>query len=103
MSSKIKYLKNNQSGKTGTLSEYKVALDLMKRGYDLFKPVTMNYSCDLLALKNDKFSRIEVTTGHKTALGKVSYSKHNPDNYDVLVVVVGEELFYIPAFSQDMP
>lgn len=35
----------------GALLELKVAIDLTKRGYEIFRPISPSASCDLLALE----------------------------------------------------
>ena len=82
----------------GAMHELIVCVDLLKKGFSVFRSVTPNCSCDLAILKNNKLLKIEVKTGYKVN-GKIQYphlSEENKQNHDVLAVVVHGETYYIP-------
>ena len=82
----------------GAISELFVAVDLMKRGYHVFRSLSSACPCDLAILKDDKtLIRVEVTTGRKFN-GKVMHNKLSKSaRYDLLAVVIGDdEIYYTP-------
>jgi len=81
---------------TGTINEFKVAIDLLRRGYQVFKAISPGAICDLMIYKDHQLVRVEVTTGSRVN-GKLSHTKsHAKDKYDLLCVVVRDEIVYIP-------
>jgi Holliday junction resolvase-like predicted endonuclease len=60
---------------TGTISELYACLDLMKKGYDVFRAVSGGQFCDLIAYKNNKFYRVEVRTGYRGSNGKITFPR----------------------------
>lgn len=91
-------LPHPSSGRTGTLSECKVLVDLLSRGYDVFRSVCSSSSCDLMVTRNGKMFRVEVTTGHYVAKDKrlITYPRHNPANYDIMAIVLPDKITYLP-------
>ena len=49
----------------GTISELIVAVDLLKRGYDVFRALSPTCSCDLAFITNGRLVRVEVRTSRK--------------------------------------
>ncbi len=88
---------------TGAYHELKVSLDLISKGYEVFRALSPSCSCDLIALKNGKSLRVEVTTGAFQALrqGNTLYwAKHDPKKYDLLVVVADSNIYYMPELEE---
>lgn len=82
---------------TGVTSELKVVIDLLGKGYEVFRAVNSLASCDLAILFKDKLSRIEVTTGHYSSKdGKIFYPEHKKNNFDILAVVLHDRIYYFP-------
>ncbi len=77
----------------GAINEYRVCVDLLMKGYEIFKSITPNCSCDLIMLKDNKIKRIEVTSGYRVN-GKIYANKHNKSKYDIMVIVVNNEILY---------
>jgi len=50
---------------TGTISELVVAADLMAKGYEVFRGLCAQSSCDLITLKDGQFQRVEVKTDNR--------------------------------------
>lgn len=73
----------------GSVSEMEAAIYLMKRGYDVFRSLSLTSSCDLVAVKNNKFLRIEVKTGYRNPqTNNVNCPAGDKNKYDVLMVYV---------------
>jgi hypothetical protein len=72
----------------GVLSELVVCVDLLQKGYEVFRGVSPSCSCDLAILKNGKLKRVEVTTGHyKKDRTLVAPNHHNAEDFDILAIV----------------
>lgn len=86
------------TGTTGAIGELRVAVDLMQRGFEVFRAISPSCSCDLAVLHAGGLLRIEVRTGYKNkSTGKiVTNTPRNPDRYDVHAIVVGDSVTYIP-------
>ncbi len=82
----------------GAVQELLVSVDLLKRGFDVFRAISTGCSCDLIIMKKQTFvtRRVEVTTGHTQPNGKICWPAHDPTNYDLLAVVVNGTIFYTP-------
>ena len=99
----VKVTHNLPTGTIGTLSELRVTVDLLCKGYYVFRSMSLNCPCDLVILKNGKAIRVEVKTGHyyKEQLrpGKSVSAKER--HYDVLAVVPpdGAEVAYYGSFD----
>lgn len=86
-------------GKIGKISEYVVAVDLIKKGWDVYTAFEDTHIFDILAIKDGKQIRVEVKTGillpsgrkiHKTKKGQVGH-------HDILAVVTNlSEIDYHP-------
>lgn len=86
------------TGAVGAISELIATIDLMQRGYEVFRAVSPACSCDLAALRDGKLTRVEVRTGTRYMTGSVSYSlaESEKHRHDVLAVVVDGEVTYTP-------
>jgi len=63
----------------GAISELLVAGDLLFKGYEVFRAVSPACSCDLIAQKNGRLTRIEVRTGALNKNGSVCFPKKSRD------------------------
>lgn len=87
------------NGTVGAVSELIVSVDLMRKGYHVFRALSAHCPCDLIAMDAGRVIRIEVRTGIVNPTGSISYprsglSKHA---YDVMAIVIrGVEVQYIP-------
>lgn len=87
------------SGTVGTLSELMVILDLLKKGYEVYRPITPNCSGDILIEKDKekKFIKIEVRTSYKSPMsGKFLFPNKNIHS-DILALVIhrNNEIVYL--------
>lgn len=80
----------------GAISEYRVTIDLLSKGYEVFRAMSPACSCDLLVSKNHKTLRVEVTTAKYSSSGKVQYTPHDNENYDIIAAVLPEKIYYLP-------
>lgn len=65
--------KSISTGTVGAMSEMVVAVDLMKRGYSVFRALSQSCLCDLVAYKDGKSLLIEVRTGYEQDNGKMFF------------------------------
>ncbi len=83
------------SGTVGAIKELQVSVDLMRKGYHVFRALSAHCPCDLMAFKNEKIFKIEVKTGTKLQSGKVHWDKTGVKSLDIWAVYYGKnELSY---------
>jgi hypothetical protein len=84
--------------KVGTLGEISVMLDLIKKGYNVYRNVAYSGYCDLAIMHEKIMLRIEVKTGFYSAYGKLCYPGHkDKSRFDILAVwLKSGEVIYIP-------
>ena len=83
------------SATVGAIGELLVAVDLLKRRYNVFRAVSPSADCDIVIVADKTVYRVEVTTGYKSPTGKLYYPPHDPQKYDVIAVLVGDEIHYV--------
>jgi len=86
------------------MGELMVSLDLMKKGYQIFRGMCPTCTCDLIAIKDGRLYRVEVTKGITKKIGnqtKLRWAPHDPSLYDVLAVWEenGTITYDVPEFS----
>lgn len=99
---KMNPLKGKSSATTGTISELRVAIDLLTKEYDVFYALSPNSPCDLAVLKKGKLLRIEVRTALISASGKLYKTKSNRDdaeNIDHYAWVLPDKIIYDPELG----
>src|SRR5262245_42807567 len=57
------------SSTVGTLAELEVAVDLLRRGYEVFRALSPSCSCDLAVLREGRLLRVEVRTAYYSKAG----------------------------------
>lgn len=76
------------SATTGAIHELIICVELMRKKFHVFRAQSPACPCDLIAMKEDKIYRIEVTTGTKTTLSSYSYPKKGPRyQFDFMAIV----------------
>lgn len=98
-SGKTSPFKGISPGTVGAIQELRVALDLMGRGYDVFRPLSPACSCDLLATKDNKLFKIEVRTAYKRGDGHIQYPPKNI-RAPYLALALPNEIVYRPRFDE---
>jgi PD-(D/E)XK nuclease superfamily protein len=88
----VKSYQNDRRTATGAASELQVAADLLNKGFEVFNAFDPHASCDLIAMKEGRFLRIQVRTGQLLKNGKVSAGRHG--EHDVLAIVVAGSILY---------
>ena len=93
-------IKNISSGTIGAVAELIVSLDLMKRGYEVYRALSPASSCDILALKGKKVFTIEVRTGYKSKDNKTIITNRFNMRAKYLAIVIHRtnEIIYEPDF-----
>ena len=59
-------------GTVGAIQELKVAVDLMSKGYEVFRAMSPHSSCDLAVLRSGKLYKLEVRTAYLKSDGTIS-------------------------------
>jgi hypothetical protein len=84
----------------GALAEFRVACDLLSNGFEVFRSVTPNASCDLLILRGGNLLRVEVRSTFKRHTGVLVPKYHwwkDKGRQDVFAFVAPDgEIRYIP-------
>lgn len=98
-----KLLKNLYRGKssntTGAISELRVAIDLLSKGYDVYRALSPTAPCDLAVLKDMQLLKLEVRTAPKTKAGVIYKvrSKQEEGQTDIVWAwVCPDEIIYEP-------
>ena len=95
------------TGTKAEINEMRVAIDLLEKGYEVYRAAFQGMPCDLLVRMGREtygadaeplflttILRVEVTTGNKSPNGTVAHPKRDAAAYDMLAVVVGSEIIY---------
>lgn len=91
----------------GSIHEYQVSVDLMRRGWQIFKALSPNGPVDLVAIKADRILRVQVTKGSKyksesKRTERICHGKgkNGSGRYDLLAIsMVSGEIVYIPTLE----
>lgn len=93
---------NLERNTRGAISEHRVIVDLLSRGFEVFKAVSGASSCDLAILQNGNLYRVEVKTGHYGKIGvpyTASPKKLKKIKADILATVLYDKILYSPSFD----
>ena len=74
----------------GAISEMACSVELMNKGYAVFRALSPSCICDLIAVKGDRMLRVEVRTGYQGSKGTVTFPLNGKDKgrQDVFAVYV---------------
>jgi len=95
-------LRGNSSSTTGAISELRVAVDLMAKGFDVFRALSPACPCDIVVAKNNTLLRIQVRTSYISVSGKMykhASKRDNPDDIDLYAWVLPNEILYEPSLD----
>jgi hypothetical protein len=83
----------------GAIQEYRVACDLMGRGYEVFKACSPSASCDLIAMKDSKLIRIQVRASDLKSDGSLTMPTAPKDvgRQDHYAFCFRDQILYDPA------
>lgn len=94
-------------GTVGAIGELAVSIDLMKKGFEVYRALSPSSSCDVLALKGGKSYPLEIRTGYYIGGEKKEKLVYLPISIKApyLAVLVrkksgGEEIVYTPNFTK---
>ena len=85
----------------GEMNELLVAIDILKRGHDVYRSITGRGLCDLVAVHRTSgvAIRVEVKTAYNVK-GRVLASKGNQNKFDIMARVFWDgEIHYDPPLS----
>ena len=84
----------------GAANELKVAADLMLRGFDVFRALSPQCSCDLAILRGGKLLRVEVRSGRPAKNRKKPFwAKPKKGKSDLFALVLPAEIIYVPPLA----
>jgi hypothetical protein len=88
------------SGTTGAIGELVVAIDLLRRGYEVFRALSPSCSCDLAIIRDRNLVRVEVRTAYLNKLtGSILRNGVDSAKHDLLALVIvndGSRILYEP-------
>ena len=94
----ITRIRGLSSGSVGAVGEMRVAIDLLVKGYEVFRSISPNSSCDLIVCKNGDVYRIEVRTGRPNLNGELVCTRKGLLEGDVLATIDHSgRIIYKPA------
>lgn len=77
------------TGSFGASSELRASCFLLERGYNVFRSVSQSCPFDLVAEKDGRLLKVEVTTGQKSLGNVVIHNKKQEiKSWDILIVVM---------------
>lgn len=82
------------TGTVGAVGELKVAIDLLSRGFEVYRNLSPHGSADLITIRNNEIHSIEVRSGYRIPNGTLCYSKKH--KAQIIAVVIGDEIVYEP-------
>lgn len=83
----------------GTIAELKVAVDLMSRGFDVFRAMSPASPCDLMAMKEGRQFDIEVRTAVRNPVTGKIYRHLKGVKAMWIAHVIGDEIIYEPELE----
>jgi hypothetical protein len=86
------------------MSELRVAVDLMLKGYDVFRALSSQTGCDLVIIKQNKILRVEVRSGRQSKRGaRMFWTKPKATKiaFDIFAVVLDDSIVYRPPLPQE--
>lgn len=91
------YINKTSPSTVGAASELIASVDLLKRGYEVYRAVSPSSSSDLIIKKDNKISSVEVRTGRYTDSGKLWFPNTNMrSDYFAVVIYLNNSVVYIP-------
>ena len=84
------------TGTVGAISDLRVCVDLLTKGYAVFRALSQSCPCDLAILKDGRLLTIESRTGTENKeTGTINWSKAHFKS-DHFAVVLPDRIFYDP-------
>lgn len=103
MSSRLPFQTPQNRSAVGTAAELIVCVDLMKRGFEVFRAISHTCSCDIVILRDGILQRVEVKTSYRWANGKTTCAlpANQRGRHDVLAKVFLTE--NVIEYTPDLP
>lgn len=79
-------------GQTGAIGELVVSIELMRRGYDVYRAINPDAEFDLVAVKDDAVTRVEVRSVARRKDGSLCVSMRSTDKCDLYAFVCRDEV-----------
>ena len=96
---------NISSGKVGTISELLVCIDLMKKGWEVYKAIYQSSFCAAIAIKNGVILKLEIRTGYynknKDGGLNLHYARNKIYDKNVAVYTAYDNKIHYIGFSPD--
>ena len=64
---------NIATSSVGAISEMAICIEMLKRGYSVFRTVSQSSFCDVIAVKKKEILMMEVRTGYKDLSGNITF------------------------------
>ena len=97
--STISQISGLSKGKIGAAGELQVCIDLIKKGYDVFRAIAASCPCDMVAMKKGKLFRIEVKSVTKRKDGSFVQPNLMNISADIVAAVFDDEIEYEPSLD----
>ena len=97
---KTEWKERAPTGTVGAAHELLVCVDLMRKGYEVFRAESPSTSCDIVILRNGSLLRVEARTGMYKVNKEISYTSSCLDKskYDVLAIIMNDgNIYYMDA------
>ena len=92
---------NLPTGTVGAMSELLVSVDLMRKGYEVYRALSQSSSSDILVLKDNLSYCFEIRTGLYNADKTLSFSKNNIRAKNIAIVVYEDmTIHYVPSLDR---
>ena len=89
--------KGKSSGTTGAISELRVSVDLLRKGYDVYRALSPNAPGDLAILIDGNLLLVEVRTTYLYAdNNRISKPKKEGENPDIYAYVASDKIVFEP-------
>lgn len=94
---RLSYQNKLPSGTVGAISEMAIAIDLMSKGYSVFRALSQASKEDLIIKRGQEVVSVECRTGSMNSSGNINFPKRKddcPDMYAVYIPRTGTCLYY---------
>lgn len=93
------YAPHIKQGVKGAMGELTASLGFLGAGFEVYRNVSQQGSCDLIALRGGKIYRVEVKSVGMRKGKIILPSSCNPKNYDVMVYITHQGVVYEPPIE----
>jgi hypothetical protein len=87
------------TGTVGAIKELRVSVDLMSKGFHVFRALSPSCPCDLFAIKDGKQFDIEVRSARRNPKTGMLYSHRENIRARYKAFVTDDEIIYEPEFK----